>query len=73
MAIPTAMNAGMKNALAPASVMMIAVAMEMSVNRKIFLHFQLKYDCLGTRGLAHEEDASFKFISKLRIVNPRCT
>ncbi len=56
MAIPTAMNAGMKNALAPASVMMIAVAMEMSVNRKIFLHFKPKYDCIGKRGLAHECD-----------------
>ena len=48
MAIPTAMNAGMKNALAPASVMMIAVAMEMSVNRKMFLNSWPNYDCLGT-------------------------
>ena len=35
--MPTAMNAGMKNALAPAKVMMVAAAVEMSVNRMVFL------------------------------------
>lgn len=37
MAIPTARKAGMKNALAPAKAMMVAAAVEMSVNRMIFL------------------------------------
>lgn len=37
MAMPTAMNAGMKNALARAKVMMVAAAVEMSVKRMMFL------------------------------------
>lgn len=37
MAMPTAMNAGMKNALAPAKAMVVAAAVEMSVNRMVFL------------------------------------
>ena len=44
--MPTAMNAGMKNALAPAKAMMVAAAVEMSVNRMIFL------SCCMVRGPA---------------------
>lgn len=44
MAMPTAMNAGMKNALAPAKAMMVAAAAEMSVNRMVF------FSCCTVRG-----------------------
>ena len=56
MAMPTAMNAGMKNALAPARAMMVAAAVEMSVNRMVFL------SCCMVRG----------FSAMLLMIGPFC-